>query len=203
MLLWIRLFSFVIGWLFLATVTADTLQEVLKQMQNGQTRHYQYREVRNMQFLEQEWISRGEMIIAREQMAIEQLKPRSILITINPSRILYLDRASGSRRIRAVSKQTSLPGIQPLILLFQSDNASSLKQHFDIRIEQQPARWLMTLTPKQGVSSGSRRVEVSGPHKGDLDHIKLYFKNGDSTEWFLSLQASGKPADQALAELLK
>ena len=189
--------------LLTASATADTLQDALQHMQTGQTRHYRYREVRQLQLLDQDWVSTGEMIVAREQLAIAQQTPRSVLISITPSRMLYLDRESGTRRVRALNKKISMPGIQPLMQLFQSDSRSSLEQHFRIQFEGQSSRWLMTLIPKNGIPVSLRHMEISGAQQAGPDHIKLVFKDGDSTDWFLLLLATAETADQALTRLLQ
>lgn len=181
---------------------ADTLEDVQERLQVEQTRQYQYREVRKLQLLEQDWVASGEMIIARQQIAIAQQNPRSILISINPSRMLYLDRDSGIRRVRAVGQNPSLPGLQPLMQLFHSHNKAQLEALFHIQFENEEQGWRMVLIPKDA-SSATSEMELSGPQGGGPDHIGLTFKNGDSTEWYLNLLASAQGADQALQRLLQ
>ena len=184
-------------------VASETLPEVLQRIHTQQTRQYQYREVRQMDLLEHDWVSTGEMIIAQDQLLISQLTPRSVLISITPSRMIYLDRDSGTRRVRALKKQASMSAFQLLIKLFQADSRIALEQHFQVGLTNQSERWLMRLTPKNDLATRVSSMEISGLHQAGPDHIELFFNDGDTTEWFLSLSAIEADADRALAQSLQ
>jgi hypothetical protein len=200
----LRQWLFLLVWLgsFSAAAAADSLKEVQQRIQVDQTRQYQYREVRKLQLLEQDWVASGEMIIAPDQIAIHQQAPKSVLISINLSRMLYLDLDSGTRRVRPLNQRVALPGLQPLMQLFHSDDRESLERTFDIRFDERQRRWHMALTPKDGASA-TREMEISGVQGDGPDQIVLLFKNGDSTQWSLRLLANARAADQALQRLLQ
>ena len=198
------------GWLVLIcalwaspVVASETLAEVLQRMHTQQTRQYQYREVRQMEFLEHDWVSSGEMIIAQDQLLIAQRSPRSVIISITPSRMIYLNRDSGTRRVKALNKQTAMSAFQLLIKLFQTDSLSALEQHFEVGFSSRSERWLMRLTPKNDLAARVASMEISGLHQAGPNHIALLFNDGDTTEWFMRLSAVDADADQALAAMLQ
>jgi len=182
---------------------ADTLDHVLERMQTGQPRHYHYREVRYMQLLEDEWQSQGDLFTDRQRLVISRTRPQPLLISIGPSRLLYLDPQHGIRRVRALQDDTPIPGITPLLQFFRADHSrTQLEKDFRVRFSNTEEHWTLHLVPANG-DNFVRYMEVSGNTGKATDHIHLEFTDEDHTDWFLTLQSGGRQAAIELDALLQ
>jgi hypothetical protein len=185
-------------------VTAqDTLDNVLERIRVQETRHFSYRETRNMALLAEPWQATGNLYTSPQQMVIAQQTPTPALTLISSDRMQHVDAAQNLNRSLKLEQPFAVPGMEPFMLLLYGTNGhAELERDYVLGFNSTGQRWSLQLAPRQQGENRIIRMHLSGDSDHGPDSLVLEHADGDRTEWQLSLVSQGETAGRALQQLL-
>ncbi|MEN8204909.1 MAG: hypothetical protein ABFS24_02740 [Pseudomonadota bacterium] len=188
----------------LQAVAQDTLGNVLERIRVQETRHFSYRETRNLALLAEPWQASGDMYTSPQQMVIAQQTPTPVLTVISAGRMLHIDTRQDINRSLTLEQPFAVPGMEPfMLLLYGATGRTELAQDYVISFDSTGQRWSLQLAPRQQAEDGIIHMNLSGDSDHGPDQLVLEHADGDRTEWQLSLVSQGETASHELRQLLE
>lgn len=181
----------------------DTLDIVLERIRVQETRHFKYRETRNMALLAKPWQATGDMYTSPQQMVIAQQTPTPVYTVISVDRMQHIDTAQDINRSLKLEQPFAVPGMEPfMLLLYGATGLSELEQDYVLGFDSTDLLWSLYLAPRQHSEGRIIRMQLSGGSGHGPDQLVLEYADGDRTEWQLSLMSQGEAAGRELQRLL-
>jgi len=181
----------------------DNLDYVLERIRVQETRHFSYRETRNMALLAEPWQATGNLYISPQQMVIAQQTPTLVFTLISAGRMQHIDDAQDINRYLKLEQPFAVPGMEPfMLLLYGTIGHAELEQDYVVSFGNSGQRWSLQLAPRQQSEDRIIRMQLSGDSGQGPDRLVLEQADGDQTEWQLSLLSQGEAATHELQQLL-
>ena len=129
-------------------------------------------------------VTSGHLLFSRQHGVLWQIEhPYRVSYILGEDRVVEI-AADGSRKERLAR---DLPGLAQVGRVFRAmlgANTSALRNHFDLQIQGEPQRWVLTLKPQQAqIAQFIEQLEIRGgafvseihvqEAAGDSTHIKL------------------------------
>lgn len=171
---------------------ALTLASLMQGMKSEEATRIAYTEVKTLELMDEPWEGSGFMYsLPPDLMVKEQLLPKRIVMGVKGDKMFYLDKGNG---ISHHGELDSNDAISLNVAVFKSlINADEklLNSMYQVEFKNTATGWLMSLQPKNNKQS-SFSTQVSGASSKQVDKIVMKQADGDSSEFTLHKDASGK-----------
>lgn len=157
----------------------DLLDAILKRLSEPRVVRAQFVQERALADLERPFLSRGRIVVSREQGVLWQVdSPVKLALAFTPSQIIETG-SDGTRRLRAQGRSVETQIGRVLRGILASD-AETLRTNFDATAAGSPERWTIRLAPRpREMARVLREIRLAG--SGHLEMIEVEETSGSQT----------------------
>ncbi len=115
--------------------------------------------------------------VAPDRFTRQTLEPLAETMTVEGNTITL--RRSGRSRQMAMDAVPELAALIAAVRGTLTGDAATLEKHFQVRLEGSPARWVLTLVPRDGrLATQVRELQIAGL-AGEVRSVALWLGGGD------------------------
>lgn len=164
----------------------------MQAMKSDQATRIAYKETKTLELMDQPWKGSGFMYsLPPDLMVKEQLLPKRVLMGIKGDKMFYFDQKNNFRHQGELDSNDLISlNVAVFKALITADEAL-LHSMYQVNFTSTLKGWSMNLQPKNNNELGFSTL-VSGATNQQIDKISIKQADGDSSDFTLQKDASGK-----------
>lgn len=190
---------FVILLLFVQSVSADTLSEVLSLLHQNTAAKFQYQEIRHLELMTTPWQAQGELYNDANGRLIKlQLQPNRIVMAIADGQMLYWEPAQNQRHTMPLTYEHEATQQIRLFHALLQGHTEELSKDYTFHAEKNAKTWALQLRPKQ---DDLPKLDISGNADNSQRDMVIH-QDSESTEYHIQRVTNDSALDKTVADLL-
>jgi hypothetical protein len=143
------------------------------------------------------------MYLSPKTMLISQKTPVETSTIISANHLIHINPEQNVHRKLTLDRPYAVPGMEPFMqLLYIPSGHEQLMNDYFITLKNEQRRWLIVMKPKKQLDTKIVELRLSGIQAEGPDNLHVLNKDGDRTEWQLTLLAKGSSAEIDLQKTL-
>lgn len=160
---------------------ADTLRQIGAQIEQYPVVRADFVQTKQMAALKRPLVTSGRLTFSRTEGVLWQIeKPYRMSYVLGETRIVEIG-GDGSRRVRETREVPGLAQVARVFRAMLGANSDALREHFDVTVQGDPAKWSIELKPLQSqLAQYLNAMQLSGGRF--VEEISIKEAGGDSTQ---------------------